>query len=237
MEAEGELTISELGTPVALPSRDTEAPAAKRRRAAPVVTILASKLSEASQELRVSDALAWRWARIRTSCLVNNFSFGTWLQLHATAQSAGAVGVSLRCRGNAHQPTRSFYTQALHARLQPLLLFYIDAASMVDQDDSSWELLLAIADTKDGPRVVRGIGVVFAMRGPLRHMLAAHGASQTRQYHSTGWIRDAVPLFLVARCQAAARQPGLRASSFSEEWHRGTASGSCRRARQDNRRN
>ena len=58
MEAEGELTISELGTPVALPSRDTEAPAAKRRRAAPAVTILASKLSEASQELRVSDVLA-----------------------------------------------------------------------------------------------------------------------------------------------------------------------------------
>lgn len=33
--------------------------------------------------------------------------------------------------------------QALHARMQPLLLFFIDAASFIDADDPKWELFLA----------------------------------------------------------------------------------------------
>ena len=50
---------------------------------------------------------------------------------------------------------------------------------MVDQDDSSWELLLAIADTKDGPRVVRGIGIIFSIHDPLRHVLGSTWGSPT----------------------------------------------------------
>jgi len=33
--------------------------------------------------------------------------------------------------------------QALHERLQPILLFFIDGASFIDAADSKWELLLA----------------------------------------------------------------------------------------------
>lgn len=32
----------------------------------------------------------------------------------------------------------------LHARLQPLLLFFIDAASMIDQEDPNWDVLIAV---------------------------------------------------------------------------------------------
>jgi histone acetyltransferase 1 len=32
----------------------------------------------------------------------------------------------------------------LHARLQPLLLFFIDAASMIDQEDPNWDILIAV---------------------------------------------------------------------------------------------
>lgn len=34
--------------------------------------------------------------------------------------------------------------QALHARMEPLLLFFIDGASLIDKEDDDWELLLAV---------------------------------------------------------------------------------------------
>lgn len=34
--------------------------------------------------------------------------------------------------------------QALHARMQPLLLFFVDGGSAVDADDPGWDLLLAL---------------------------------------------------------------------------------------------
>jgi hypothetical protein len=34
--------------------------------------------------------------------------------------------------------------QELHARLQPLLLFFIDGASVIDLEDEDWDLLLAV---------------------------------------------------------------------------------------------
>ena len=33
--------------------------------------------------------------------------------------------------------------QALHSRLQPFLLFFIDGASFIDAEDTKWELLVA----------------------------------------------------------------------------------------------
>lgn len=33
--------------------------------------------------------------------------------------------------------------QALHSRLQPFLLFFIDGASFIDTEDTKWELLVA----------------------------------------------------------------------------------------------
>lgn len=35
------------------------------------------------------------------------------------------------------------YLQALHCRLQPFLLFFIDGASFIDAEDNRWELLVA----------------------------------------------------------------------------------------------
>ncbi|KAL6785843.1 HAT2 [Auxenochlorella protothecoides x Auxenochlorella symbiontica] len=54
--------------------------------------------------------------------------------------------------------------KALHARLQPLLLFYIDAASMIDQDDDSWDLILALAKTPGGQRVA-GFATLYSFFG------------------------------------------------------------------------
>ena len=34
--------------------------------------------------------------------------------------------------------------QDLHAKMQPFLLFFIDGASFIDEDDAKWELLLAV---------------------------------------------------------------------------------------------
>ena len=41
----------------------------------------------------------------------------------------------------------------LHARLHPLLLFFVDAASAIDADDPNWELLLAVETSADGAGV------------------------------------------------------------------------------------
>ena len=40
--------------------------------------------------------------------------------------------------------------QAVHARLEPLLLFFIDGASLIDADDDKWELLLAVQPNGKG---------------------------------------------------------------------------------------
>ena len=38
----------------------------------------------------------------------------------------------------------SLINQGLHERLEPLLLFFIDGASLIDNDDLKWEVLLAV---------------------------------------------------------------------------------------------
>jgi len=49
-------------------------------------------------------------------------------------------------------------TQELHARLQPLLIFFIDAASFVDDDqgdvDARWELYTAVETTAAGHDII-----------------------------------------------------------------------------------
>ena len=44
--------------------------------------------------------------------------------------------------------------QALHARMQPLLLFFIDAANLIDSDEPEWDLLLAVHTKGDAITVV-----------------------------------------------------------------------------------
>ena len=45
--------------------------------------------------------------------------------------------------------TASDTIRSLHARLQPLLLFYVDAASLIDSSDPAWDLLLAVETSSD----------------------------------------------------------------------------------------
>lgn len=72
------------------------------------------------------------------------------------------------------------HSQALHARLQPLLLFYIDAASMIDQEDDSWDLILALAETPGGQRVVRRGPCSVEMRMLRQHLSGLHDIMQAK---------------------------------------------------------
>ena len=45
--------------------------------------------------------------------------------------------------------------QDLHARLQPFLLFFIDGASFIDEDDPKWEVVLATEQHAGQEVVVR----------------------------------------------------------------------------------
>ena len=44
--------------------------------------------------------------------------------------------------------------QALHARMQPLLLFFIDGANLIEPKEPEWDLLLAIRTKGDVVTVV-----------------------------------------------------------------------------------
>ena len=44
--------------------------------------------------------------------------------------------------------------QALHARMQPLLLFFIDGANLIDPKEPEWDLLLAMHTKGDAVAVV-----------------------------------------------------------------------------------
>ncbi|KAG2442492.1 hypothetical protein HXX76_002578 [Chlamydomonas incerta] len=51
--------------------------------------------------------------------------------------------------------------KALHARLEPLLLFTIDGANFIDGDDPQWELLLPVVRAPDGGCLVLGLTTLF----------------------------------------------------------------------------
>lgn len=69
------------------------------------------------------------------------------LQLQELGQE---VATSTTQEGTQLHIVRSNLSQAsetvrlLHARLQPLLLFFVDAASAIDPDDRNWDLLLVV---------------------------------------------------------------------------------------------
>ena len=50
----------------------------------------------------------------------------------------------------------------LHARIEPLLLFFIDAASAIDATDSSWEILLVVQRGQDDVVQVVGMSTIYA---------------------------------------------------------------------------
>lgn len=57
--------------------------------------------------------------------------------------------------------TATEFIRELHAHLEPLLLFFVDAASAIDARDSAWDLLLAVETTKDGTTEVMGFATVY----------------------------------------------------------------------------
>ena len=49
----------------------------------------------------------------------------------------------------------------LHARLQPLLLFFVDASSQIDSSDPGWDLLLAVETDKSGTCQILGFATLY----------------------------------------------------------------------------
>lgn len=49
----------------------------------------------------------------------------------------------------------------IHERIEPLLLFFIDAASAIDATDPSWELLLCLIRSKDGSARIVGMSTIY----------------------------------------------------------------------------
>lgn len=132
-------------------------------------------------------------------------------------------------------------TQGLHARLQPLLLFYVDAASMIDQDDPDWELLLAVVDSAQGEaRVVRsrsvcGMGRGIATRPGDRGARACFLKSfwTLCPPRPAGRVCDRVQLLRMARGKTGAGEPGVCAATVPASRRRLGAAGRRRRARAD----
>lgn len=58
--------------------------------------------------------------------------------------------------------TASAQLKALHARLQPLLVFFVDGASAIDAEDEGWELYVAVERAPDGALDVVGFATTFA---------------------------------------------------------------------------
>lgn len=53
--------------------------------------------------------------------------------------------------------------RSLHAHLEPLLIFFVDAASAIDANDPAWDLLLAVEVANDGSSVdVLGFATVYS---------------------------------------------------------------------------
>lgn len=51
--------------------------------------------------------------------------------------------------------------QALHARLEPMLYFFVDASSSIDASDPGWHLLTVVETTPDGEAQVLGFATCY----------------------------------------------------------------------------
>ena len=86
-----------------------------------------------------------------------------WLQIsYACLQPLlvcldGNVQPALCCPSQIAALKKLVWLQDVHGRMQPLLLFFVDAASVIDQEDGDWDLLLAVRqDQGHGhPEIVR----------------------------------------------------------------------------------
>ncbi|GFR51971.1 hypothetical protein Agub_g14498 [Astrephomene gubernaculifera] len=87
---------------------------------------------------------------------------------NAAGGRGGGVGEGSSSRGGVEVSVRRFQistappeVKALHARMEPLLLFTIDGANFIDADDPQWELLLPVARAADGGCLVMGLTTLF----------------------------------------------------------------------------
>lgn len=53
----------------------------------------------------------------------------------------------------------------MHARFEPLLLFFIDGASLIEKGDDKWEALLAVQPAKGGGHLLVRHGFENSIRG------------------------------------------------------------------------
>lgn len=95
--------------------------------------------------------------------------------LHFACHRIAETSCSTRCVCFAPVPNLSSLApprplQALHQRLEPLLLFTIDGANFIDDEDRQWELLLPVARAADG-----GCLVVSGGSGARRGVGREHG--------------------------------------------------------------
>ncbi|KAG2448260.1 hypothetical protein HYH02_006844 [Chlamydomonas schloesseri] len=104
---------------------------------------------------------------VRPSSAAGLYGLGTAPQQAAAADTPAAAAPH-----TAHLPlevsVRRFQlltappeVKALHARLEPLLLFTIDGANFIDGDDPQWELLLPVVRAPDGGCLVLGLTTLF----------------------------------------------------------------------------
>ena len=71
-------------------------------------------------------------------------------------QKPGAISIL-----HSNLATASPLIRALHARLQPLLLFFVDAASPIDASDPAWDLLLAVEQGQDDQCKILGFATLY----------------------------------------------------------------------------
>jgi histone acetyltransferase 1 len=72
-------------------------------------------------------------------------------------ESGNRVGASMRpCEAFAHPHALCWpaFAQGIHERMEPLLQFFIDGANSIDNEDTKWELLLAVKRQEGGHMVV-----------------------------------------------------------------------------------
>ncbi|KAJ9534338.1 hypothetical protein QJQ45_016034 [Haematococcus lacustris] len=75
-----------------------------------------------------------------------------------TVALAGTSQVLIKRFTLASSPTR---LQELHARIEPLLLFFIDGASLIEKGDDKWDILLAVQPSPKG-NLVLGLASMYS---------------------------------------------------------------------------
>ena len=93
-----------------------------------------------------------------------------------------------------------FGVQALHSRMEPLLLFFVDGASHIDPEEAAWDLLVARRLVNGQPMVVSPDGQESAQaqlprcctgpehaprqQQPIKATALIHGLAMSEAWHA-----------------------------------------------------